>query len=422
MTTRGPDRRSLLLGGLAGAAAVVPAAMAAAEPAAAQVPAKPSAPAINRNLPDVVVVGSGAFGGWTALELRERGARVTLVDQYGPGNPRASSGDESRLIRSSYGDREIYTRWADEAFGLWHERQEEFGRRLIYPNGSLRVVPPASFAAQRVIFDKLGLAYEILTPDEVHKRWPQVRYDDAEQVIFEPKSGVVKARESMIAVSEAFMQKGGVIRSGKAAPGRAGADGRLNGVTVDGETLAAGQVVFACGPWLPKVLPTLLGDRIKTPRREIFYIGSPPDDRRYRWEHMPNLADHLTYTAADIDYGTKIAATLRDIPMDPDHGDRMPSSFLAEQVRDYVATRLPGLVGQPIVAARVCQTENSDNSHYIIDRHPEHANAWVAGGGSGHAFKMGPKLGRYIADRVLGVPQPAELDAVFSLASHGPVT
>lgn len=421
MTTRGPDRRSLLLGGLAGVGAAAAAASAVAAPAPSQVPARPSAPAINRNLPDVVVVGAGAFGGWTALELRERGAKVTLVDQYGPGNPRASSGDESRLIRSSYGDREIYTRWADEAFGLWEQRQEEFGRRLIYPNGSLRVVSDESWAGQRPIFDRMGLAYEVLTPEDVHKRWPQVRYDDADRVIFEPRSGVVKARESMIAVSEAFMAKGGTVRAGKAAPGAATSGGRLAGVTIDGEALSAGEVVFACGPWLPKVLPSLLGDRIKTPRREIFYVGSPAGDHRYRWENMPSLADHLTYTAADIDYGTKIAASLRDIPMDPDDGDRMASSFLADQVRKYVAVRLPGLVGQPIVATRVCQTENSDNGHYIIDRHPDHANAWIAGGGSGHAFKMGPKLGRHVADRVMGLPQSADLEAVFSLASHGAV-
>lgn len=413
--TRGTSRRSVLLAGLAGATT-------AAGSASAQVDPRPGAPAIARGLPDVIVVGAGAFGAWTALELRERGAKVTLADQYGPGNPLASSGDESRLIRSSYGDREIYTRWADQAFGLWHERQAEFGRRLIYPNGSLRVVSPASLAAQRAIFDRLGLAYELLSPDEVHARWPQVRYDDADQVVFEPKSGVVKARESLIAVSETLMQKGGTVRVGKVAPGRAGPGGRMDGVLIDGEPAPAGAAVFACGPWLPKVLPNLLGDRIRVPRRELFYIGSDPADPRYRWEHMPNLADHLTYTAADIDYGTKIAARLPDTPMDPDTGDRMPTAFLAEQVKAYVARRLPGLVGRPIVATRVCQTEYSDNNHFIIDRHPDHANAWIAGGGSGHAFKMGPLLGRKLAARVLGEPVPEEEAALFALARHGPAT
>lgn len=403
-----PDRRSLLLGGtLAGTAAV-----------AGAVSARQRSPAIGRRLPDVIVVGAGAFGGWTALELRERGARVTLVDLYGPGNPRASSGDENRLIRAAYGDREIYTRWASEAFDLWHERQEQFGRRLIYANGGLRAVTPAALAAQRPIFERLGLVHEVLTPDEVHARWPQIRYDDVDTIIFERKAGAVKARESMIAVAEAFERLGGQVKIGRAE--LASGAGRAASVLVDGEPLPAGEVVLAAGPWLPRLLPSLLGERIRTPRREIFYIGSPPGDHRYRWEHLPNLSDPLAYTASDTDYGVKVAARLANVAMDPDEGERMPSTFLADQVRDYVARRMPGLVGQPIVAARVCQTEYTDNGHFLIDRHPDHDNVWIAGGGSGHAFKMGPKLGRYVADRVTegGVSRPDD-DALFALASHG---
>src|SRR3546814_7682688 len=92
----------------------------------------------------------------------------------------------------------------------------------------------------------------------------------------------------MIAVAEAFMRKGGTLRIGHALPGDG--PGKPT-VTVDGEPLSAGAYVFACGPWLPKVFPHLLGDRIRVPRREIFYVGSPIDDHRYRWEHLPNIAE-----------------------------------------------------------------------------------------------------------------------------------
>ena len=51
---------------------------------------------------EVVVCGAGAFGAWTALDLARRGARVTLADGWGPGNSRASSGDETRVIRAGY--------------------------------------------------------------------------------------------------------------------------------------------------------------------------------------------------------------------------------------------------------------------------------------------------------------------------------
>ncbi len=65
---------------------------------------------------DVIVIGAGAFGGWTAYHLQELGMKVMLVDAYGPGNSRATSGDETRGVRSSYGDRtgdqaEQWMRW-----------------------------------------------------------------------------------------------------------------------------------------------------------------------------------------------------------------------------------------------------------------------------------------------------------------------
>ena len=78
----------------------------------------------------VVVIGAGAWGSWTAYHLRERGARVTLIDAYGAGNSRSTSGDESRGIRSSYGDRdvgELWTPWARSAIERWRLFEAEWG-------------------------------------------------------------------------------------------------------------------------------------------------------------------------------------------------------------------------------------------------------------------------------------------------------
>src|SRR2546423_7916621 len=86
---------------------------------------------------EIVVVGAGAFGGWTALYLREMGHSVTLIDQYGPGNSRATSGGESRQIRAGYGEREIYTRWVLQAFERWKAREAEWGRRLFFQTGQI---------------------------------------------------------------------------------------------------------------------------------------------------------------------------------------------------------------------------------------------------------------------------------------------
>ncbi|VWX53997.1 FAD-binding oxidoreductase [Novosphingobium sp. 9U] len=412
------DRRAALtaLGTAAAATAIAQTAQAATR----------KAPTIGRNLPDITVVGAGAFGAWTALCLRERGAKVTLIDSYGPGNARQTSGDETRQIRAAYGDREIYTRWAMKAFTRWHERQDEFKRRLIYANGV--VTPhqkPESVKAQLALFDKLKIPYEMLTGDELAKRWPQGRYDDIDVAMFEPRAGTVKARESIIAASEVFRQKGGTVKLGMAKPG-ASTGGRITDLALaSGERLSTGMAIFACGPWLPTLFPTFMDGFISRRRNEVFYIGSPPGDDRYHVERFPNMyhGDGMAgagYSLSDVDYGFKVAPSAgASIPMDPDSGERIASNFVLDYALEFVKMRVPGLVGQPVVASRVCTIESSDNGHYIIDTHPEFQNVWIAGGGSGHAFKMGPQTGEYLADRVLGIADPAEEKALFSLASHG---
>jgi glycine/D-amino acid oxidase-like deaminating enzyme len=78
----------------------------------------------------IAVIGAGAFGGWIALQLRRRGADVVLVDAYGPGNSRSSSGGETRVIRAVYGRDRIYVELVKRAYELWDELQATSGEQL----------------------------------------------------------------------------------------------------------------------------------------------------------------------------------------------------------------------------------------------------------------------------------------------------
>src|SRR5215204_4478718 len=97
-----------------------------------QQPTPRRAPAvIGQKSPDIAVIGAGAFGGWTAYHLRKMGARVTLVDTWGLGNSRSTSGEETRGVRTSYGDRPhgvLWARWASQAVQRWKDWDEEFSR------------------------------------------------------------------------------------------------------------------------------------------------------------------------------------------------------------------------------------------------------------------------------------------------------
>lgn len=348
---------------------------------------------------DIAVVGAGSFGAWTAWHLRRAGASVLLVDAWGPGHTRSSSGDESRLIRMGYGADEIYTRMAMRSLELWRELLGRRGDRLFRRTGVLRMAharDPES-AATRDTLARCGVPYEVLTAAAMARRYPQIRVEDREAfAILEPESGVLLARRAVRAVVEDAIA-GGVVYETRAIQ-RAG-------------DLDAGRVVFACGPWLPKLFPELLGKRIRPTRQEVFYFAPPAGDRRFGAAALPAWVDFTDprgpYGVPDLESrGIKLGFDRHGAAFDPDTGDRRPSAEGLAEARRFLAERFPALADAPLTESRVCQYENTSSGDFLLDRHPEWDHVWLAGGGSGHGFKHGPAVGEYLAARILGgVPE-----------------
>jgi glycine/D-amino acid oxidase-like deaminating enzyme len=192
---------------------------------------------------------------------------------------------------------------------------------------------------------------------------------------------------------------------------------RLEAVALQqGEPLAAGAFVFACGPWLRKLFPDLFKKKLFTPRRDVFYFGTPPGDDRFTHPNLPNYSEDAYYGFPSIDHrGFKVCPTGEPTELDPDSDERVVSAYQVKRAREYLALRFPALKDQPIVETRVCQLEMSVDEHFVIDRHPDFDNVWLAGCGSGHGFKHGPVVGDYIADRALGRQPSPELEALFKL-------
>ena len=362
---------------------------------------------------EMVVVGAGAFGAWTALCLAEAGPSVTLIDMFGAGNDRSSSGGESRNIRAAYGYDAFYTRWARRAWARWREREAEFGTRLLYPSGSLRPWPPAEMEYQAGLFQGTDIPFEILSPEEVFRRWPQMN-PGPEPVFYEPDSGILAAARTLLEVERAFGARGGKILRGRA---RLIGKGSAAAVEVNGAALSADVLVLACGPWLPQLLPELLGPLIRTPRRELLFVSPTPDDPRFAWDRCPNLVDELGWTSADIGNGVKIAPPMKGIDMDPDEESRLPTPSALQRTRTFLAARLPALAQRPFVSCYVSQLENTANEDFVIDRHPEAPHVIIAGGGSGHAFKFGPLLGEYVAQMAIEGTRGAHPER-FGLQCH----
>jgi len=374
---------------------------------------------------DVVVVGAGVFGGWTAWNLRRRGQKVLLVDAYGPGNARSSSGGESRIIRMGYGADEIYTRWAQKSLALW---KEFFGFKrpgLFYETGVLWLGAEgdARVRGTAATLARCGVTFEELDGGELAKRYPQIGLDGIATGLLEPQSGVLMARRAVAAVVEAAVVNGAEYRVLEiVTPERAQGSGGLTSITTrGGERIEAEQFVFACGAWLGKLFPEVLGERIFVSRQEVFFFGVPAGDMRFSPSALPTFLfqGDESYGMPDLESrGFKIALDRHGVRVDPDTQSRVVSGDVAEDVRRYVARRFPGLRDAPIVETRVCQYENTSSGDFLIDRHPEMVNVWFVGGGSGHGFKHGPAVGEYVVGRIL---DGAEGEPRFSFSSKDTV-
>jgi glycine/D-amino acid oxidase-like deaminating enzyme len=251
-----------------------------------------------------------------------------------------------------------------------------------------------------------------------------MNFDDVEFAFMETvgSAAVIKARESTIVVSELFQKKGGEFRVAKAMPGAA--DGRklLSLDLGHGETLSAGQYVFACGPWSPKVFPKVMGPKITVGRSEYYYWGVPAGDDRFSWPRQPAWHDHIAggYGFGSIERGLKYSPPGGgQVQQDPDNAERLPSPLNLKIGRDYIGRRFPDMRDAPILETRVCNMESPSNSDFIIDRHPDYDNVWIASGGGGHGFKHGPLVGEYVSDRVMGRKTfDTEADELFKISAH----
>jgi glycine/D-amino acid oxidase-like deaminating enzyme len=372
--------------------------------------------------PHIAVVGAGAFGGWTALYLLRAGARVTLLDAWGPGNSRASSGGETRVIRGTYGPNAPYTEMAQRALHLWQQHEKEWKQQFLHRTGVLWMAASGEDGFERGSVEMLrraGTNYEELSASAMKKRWPQINLEGVNWGIYEPDGGYLEARVSSQAVAERFVAEGGAYRQAAVVPDELESGDWKQLSLGDGSRLAADQYVFACGPWLGKMFPATIGDNLRATKQDVFFFGTPLD-AKLDDEHLPVWADHRDRFRYGIPgnqgRGFKIADDTRGPVFDPTMGERVVSAEGLRAIREYLEFRFPAMKGAPLLETRVCQYEQTPDSHFIVDRHSRKQNIWLLGGGSGHGFKHGPVVGEMMAELVLAEKEP---QAIFRLARFG---
>jgi sarcosine oxidase len=292
---------------------------------------------------------------------------------------------------------------AMRSLDMWREFCRDTGEPLFVTAGVLwmaRDSDPYSTATLRTL-QNAGVPIEVLDARSLKERYPQMRFDHSDVYgILEPDSGALMARRAVEAVVQDALRRGLEYRTAAVLP----PDGTVR--TSSGEVLQARTFVFACGPWLPKLFPLLLGQRIHPTRQEVFFFAPPPGDSGFGLGRLPVWID-FTHPAGPYGFpdlegrGFKMAIDRHGPAFDPDLGDRRIGSDGIAEAQRFLADRFPALTDAPLTESRVCQYENTSNGDFLIDRHPEHENWWLIGGGSGHGFKHGPAVGEYAAAQIL---------------------
>jgi sarcosine oxidase len=350
---------------------------------------------------EAIVVGAGSFGASLAWWLARAGHDVTVVDQFAPGDPRATSGGESRLIRCGHGEDADYTASARRAWSLWAELEAESGAQLVVRCGLVWFAHGGDGweAASHRTLAELDIPVEWLSVEDTARLYPSFAGDDLTGALLEPEAGVVRAALAVQALAEQARAHGARLERAVARP-----EGRAV-VLDDGRRLEADVVVWACGAWLRALFPGLV--RLASTRQDLYFFEGGPSwaiGRVPAWVDY----DHAMYGTGDLDgLGAKAATDAEGPPLAPDAELPPADPGNERRTRDYLARRFPALATAPLAGSKTCRYELSPDSHFIAAEHPEHPGVWLLGGGSGHGFKHGPALAEQVAEALEGAALPA---------------
>jgi len=342
------------------------------------------------------IVGAGVLGAALARSLARRGLEVTLIEQYGPDDPRRASHACSRILRLAHGEDARETRSAWLSRQLWLELERDSGRSLFSEVGMAWLAPSGEAtwegAGRSALADE-GIEAELLSPSTAAGLLPGLRTDDLEQVLYEPQAGLLRATEAVRALVDDAVAAGAELLRGRAAP-----DGAA--VLVGGRRLEGDRVVWACGAWTPRLFPELVRGKVIQQDVSYFAVGeewaSPPAPA---WGERSRNASG---SGDLLGFGLKVGLDTPGPSLDPDATARLPVPQHGRDARAYLALRFPGLVDARLLRTETCQTVVLDpasrdetamlGGEVRLLRHPEHRDVWLLGDGSGHAFKHAPAI------------------------------
>lgn len=362
----------------------------------------------------IVVAGAGIFGLSGALELRSRGYSVTVVDPGPIPHPLAASNDISRMIRMDYGADKLYSDLGAEAIEGWHAWNQRRGRPLYHEDGFLVLTsqPLEAGTVERESYDLLtaaGWPLERIDSETISRRFPFWNSDHYTDGYLNPRGGWGEAGETVAFLASEASAAGVKIRPGFRADSVVVVSGRAVGLrSSDGDEVRADSVVVAAGVWTPRLIPEL--QDMMTPVAQTLMYLRPALPERFRPPFFPPWGADIPRTGwygfpANAEGVLKLANHGPGREVDAD-APRDADPAVIESCREFLSHSLPELANAPLAGSRACFYNDTWDADFYITRHPEIEGLTVATGGSGHAFKFTPALGRVTADVLEGRPNP----------------
>ncbi len=353
---------------------------------------------------DVAIVGLGATGSATALELARRGADVIGFDRHTPPHALGSSHGDSRIIREAYFESPVYVPMVQRAFELWRALVRAAGRPLLRPTGGLMIGTPDRVLVEGALRSarEHGLSHQVLSASELHARYP-VLHPEADMVaVWEPRAGVLAPEKCVQAQLDLARRHGAMLCVDEPVSHWQAEAGGVSVRSANGIHRAR-QLVISAGAWVASLLPDMhLPLRVE--RQVQFWFEPISDAAAFEPQRLPiHLwqfdGGRFFYGFPDMGAGIKMSFHHRGETTTADTVQRTVSQDEIEEVRRAVQRFVPAGAGR-VRASSVCLYTNTPDEHFWIDRHPSHAHVIVASPCSGHGFKFAPVVGEIVADLV----------------------
>ena len=351
-----------------------------------------------------IVVGLGAMGSATLYHLAQRGSRALGLERLSPGHMRGSSHGDSRIIRETYFEHPLYVPLVRRAHELWRELERRSGESLMTITGGLMIGPPDGMIISGTLRSAVehGLPHSILSPLEVHERFPAFELADDLVAVLDPRAGFLDPEACNRAHIKAALELGGEARFNEPVIDWS-AEGDGVRVKTEAAEYTADKLVLSAGAWNRSMVPDLELP-LAVERQAVFWLDPESDRSHYDIGRLPIYA--YEYRAGNICYGFPrlprgVKASVMhagEIVPDPDNVNRVVDSAEVNSLRAALEPILPALAVAPVRESDVCLFTNTPDHDFIIDFHPFRPQVLISSPCSGHGFKFSSAIGEIQAD------------------------